>query len=136
MADVDRQAVTKRVYRKLAEPSFRKRLTAVLPDGTRPIIVALPSDRVLGLIIDVARSGGAANVAMPMLNGFLVFTIHIEPDSVGKTAPSGRLSPECTVGLFVERLRIDGGTAVYHFAVERSTGSRDTGSAELVAVGD
>lgn len=97
MANVNRSTLTRYVYQRLAEPDFRQRLTATSPDGSHPIIVALRGDPMAGLLQKLHKAGGAGNVVVPVLNGFVVLAIQSQPQTYsyskqpcdqGKRAPS------------------------------------------------
>lgn len=134
MDDVDRRAeLTRYVYRHLADSRFRERLTAADADGNRPVLVALPEDRVRRVVLDVLAAGGAANVAVPLLNGFVTFAVTLRSHSE-EPASGVRLAADCTIGLFLERARIDGEHAIYRFFIEGVNERTESGSAELVAV--
>lgn len=132
MGDVDREALTRIVYQHLSNRRFSERLVARAADGTRPILVSVPDDRLEPLIHDVMAVGGAANVALPYLNGFVVFALTVDADR-SDIAP--RLATDCTVGLFFARLRSDGEHAAYRFVLENADHT-DAGCAEMVAVAD
>ena len=142
MRDVDRNAITKLVSRKLADPSFRERLTAKAPDGSHPITVALREDPMGDLIAKLVAVGDASNVVVPLLNGFVV--IAMTTNAVGEGVAGGAdlplLTTDCTVGVFLQRARLDAGggpiqDAVYGFVVEGPNHKANAGRAELVAVG-
>ena len=135
MVDVDRSAITELVYRRLADPRFRERLTATAPDGTRPIVVALRDDPVRRVIAEVDALGGSGNVALPMLNGFVVFAVEGDEDAEEVDGEGHLITSECTVGVFFERLRMDGGQGAYRFVIEGPDHRREAGRAELVALG-
>ncbi len=132
MDDVDRSDVTEFVYRRLADPCFRERLTATASDGTRPIVVALRDDPMSRLIADLDQLGGSGNVVMPMLNGFVVIAMRADDDDCAGEVHT--LTPDCTVGVFCARLQADGDHAVYRFAIE-GPDRRESGRAEVVALG-
>jgi hypothetical protein len=139
MRDMDRAELTKAVYNKLTESRFRERLTATAPDGSRPITVALREDSIRSLLERIELVGGSSNVVVPTLNGFVV--ISVVGESGRKRSTDQRpdvLNGHCTVGVFMERLRLDGphGEAVtYLFEVKDRAQKTERGRAELVAVG-
>jgi len=130
MDDVDRSALTQAVFKKLAaDKEFRQRLTARNDEGAHPIVVALRDDAMADVLNQVMIHGGAANVIVPYLNG-LVGVSMINGALVSDDDPEvDALDPACTVGVFLERLRMDG-PSTYTFP----GGVRDSGRAELVAV--
>jgi hypothetical protein len=139
MLDMDRAQLTKLTYTKLADPRFRERLKAVAPDGTRPITIAQRDDQMTFVLDDVIRLGGSSNVVVPFLNGVAVLTMVMDVgahDNHGK--PCNLIKGECTVGVFIERLRSDeafaDGGVLYGFVIERQDLRQDAGQAELVAV--
>lgn len=141
MRDVltDRAEVTRLVYRRLAEPAFRERLLVQDDEGTHPIIVALRSDTVGSLVSEVAAVGGAANVAIPALNGVVFVAMVGEPARPARSATKGtarakHLSASCTVGVFLEQLGYDGGEGRYRFVIEGPERQRERVSAQAVAV--
>lgn len=146
MRDVDRAAVTKYVYKRLADANFRDRLIAAAPDGTRPIAVALREDPLGSLLSHIDNLGGACNVVVPLLNGIVVVAFEISstpPSSAqksrSKTGKTPMLTTACTVGVFIERLRLDAmdaGEATYAFRVEGDKPSSEavTGKAGVVAL--
>lgn len=139
MPDMDRATATRFVYGRLADPRFRRRLTATAPDGSHPIVVCLPEDRFDTLVQQVSARGGAVNVIVPSLGGIIGIDLRIkqsETTALGSRNTGSRLADDCTVGLFVERLKIDVSgveKAGYTFVVE--TDARlDRGSAKVVAL--
>lgn len=136
MADVSQQADEKRtalprlIYRRLKDPSFRRRLT-VGPDGSRPIVVALPTDLMLDVVKRTVDSGGMINVVVPYLNGAVIFTVRAEVEA-GADAKTAQLKDDCTVGLLLERVRLTSEPA-FHFVVD-SGNEPQRGEAELVAL--
>jgi len=135
MGDMDRTTLCRFVYRRLADPLFRERLTAAADDGSRPLIFCLPDDSLRLLVERVKGYGGAANVFVATAPGVLGIDFRASDEKAVPTrAP--RLNEACTVGLFVERLRIDAsgtGRSVYKFAVA-SDDSVDSGTAKVVAL--
>lgn len=75
MGDVDRDAVSRVVYRHLADPAFRERLTARDQDGSRPVLIAVEDDSLESLLRKVQAVGGNANVAVAYLNGVVVLAV-------------------------------------------------------------
>jgi len=139
MPSSDHGAVAEFVYRQLANPAFRQRLTARVADGTRPILIALLEDPLHRLLRQLAEAGGAANVALSLNNGVVVvFTMKEEHHQAGDPAWSGEMgtlvTSQCTVGVFFARLHLDGGEASYCFLIEGTEDRRDTGRAEVVAI--
>jgi hypothetical protein len=139
MVDMDREAITKFVYQRLADPGFRDCLSAGAPDDTRPIVVALRGDAVRGLIDQIVAVGGAANVVIPALNGIVVLVLQAEERRGRKRGEpqAPLLKDDCTVGLLFERLRIDilgNRETAYGFVVEGPDRRREQGRAEIVAV--
>ncbi len=142
MPDMDRAAMTRLVYQRLARPEFRKRLSATAPDGTRPIIVVMRDDPVRTLIDQVRAVGGASNVVLPALNGIMVVAMEAELGSVSADARGG-ITPELlrddsTVGVLFERLVLDmasGGPEVnYTFVLEGPNERTEHGEAKVVAL--
>lgn len=143
MADVDRAAVTEYVYKRLSDATFRGRLTATAPDGTRPIAVVLRDDPLGPLLTHIEHLGGACNVVVPLLNGIVVIAFEVAdtpPErprrSRSERSKSPMLTTACTVGVFVERLRLDEGGATYAFELQRDLPSNEaiSGKAEVVAL--
>jgi hypothetical protein len=137
MPSVDRAAITRDLYRHLANPRFRRGLTAVAPDGTQPVTVALRSDPVSHFLRSITIHGGASNVVIPYLNGFVVFAIRtVDAKKSGDMPPT--IKHDCTVGVFLAQLQVDhvrdGEEAVYHFAFEGPDRRETVGEAEVVAV--
>lgn len=140
MPDMDRAAITRLVYQRLADPKFQRRLTAIAPDGSRPIIVALLDDQMQALIDKVRAAGGVGNVVVPALNGIVVIATEAMPLSrrpLKDPAQAQLLRSDCTVGVFVERLWLEagaGGSAAYDFAVSGPDESTERGHAQVVAL--
>lgn len=114
MADMDRDSLTEMVYRRLATPGFRQRLTATAPDGSRPVLVATRDELMSSILQRLAAMGGAGNVVVPHLNGLVVLAMEAEEPAgqVGKE----QLTATCTVGVLVERMALTGaGTYWFQF---------------------
>ncbi len=138
MHDMDRAAINRMVFHKLSDRAFRQRLTAVAPDGTRPIVAALPSDQLSELIGPIVAVGGGANIVVPWLNGILAFTLFVEhrPDDVPADVDVEGHLGDCTLGVFLARLLVDGGGGRFAYAVTFTDvgGEPTQARAELVAV--
>jgi len=85
--------------------------------------------------------GGAGNVVVPLLNGIIVVALEGEPtEPAGDAGSDGdvqHLTASCTVGVFVERLKLDaspGHEIVYRFTVDGHRKPRPVTRAELVAL--
>jgi hypothetical protein len=131
--DVDRRWLRSYVLRRLADPSFCEGLTAVAPDGSRPVIVALRDDGMTDVLRELHARGGSGNLIVPHFNGYVIVAMTRltgAPDEQHGSEPVA-LTTECTVGLFVERLKMDG-SELYYFVGE--TDSHDFGTAEVVGL--
>lgn len=141
MPNVDRASMTRLIYRRLTDPDFRDRLSAVAPDGSLPIIVTLRDDPMTDLLHKVATAGGAANVVVPALNGFLVIDMEVggSSASAGPGSDTDKLTADCTVGVFVARLAVDNDAATYHLIMEpddeATAHDHAGGRAKVVALG-
>ncbi len=112
----------------------------------RPIAVALREDPLEPLLVHIQQLGGACNVVMPLLNGVVVVAFELAgpPSAAARESRSepgtaAVLTTACTVGVFVERLRMDAsvaGEAIYAFKVQRNRPSDEavSGKAEVVAL--
>jgi hypothetical protein len=139
MVEMTRDEVARIILQRLAEPAFRKRLSATTADGSHPIVVSYISEQVKDMLAQVDGAGGAANVAIPCVNGIMVLAV-TSPEGLpsADTLGSGTLNPHCTVGVLLQRLKWDGGNAIY-FMVEPSGEANgdmrpSSGRAELVAL--
>lgn len=134
MPDMERAAMTEFVYRRLADPAFRDRLTAKAPDGSKPIVIALRTDSVRWLLGQVDAAGRSANVVVPFLNGAYVIAMDEVPEAETKGEQRHRLTADCTVGVLIERLSCDGNSGTYTFVVDGPADGIGAGRAELVAL--
>lgn len=137
MPDMDRADLTRMIYRKLLDPRFRHRLSARDTEGSHPILVAMRTDRMMAMLHQVESVGGAANVIVPSLNGFLVLAVEADetPDDAPGAVPT--LDAASTVGAFLELLRLEvpsGDNYSCRFVVDGT--QPESGFAELVAIGD
>jgi hypothetical protein len=107
MVDERRQAVAKDALSRLAERSFRQKLTAVAPDGSRPVIPALLEDRFYEVVEQVHRSGGVGNVVVPFAAGLIILALHTSHVSNDESIDYPMLSPEVTVGVVIARFLQD-----------------------------
>jgi len=107
MADVDRDAVVAAILGRLQESSFRK-LLAVAPDGTRPILPALLSDTFASVLKEAHVAGGIANLVVPVSNGYFVVQLRTSPAAAHEIASKPALRADCTVGVLLARLIQDG----------------------------
>lgn len=131
MLDMDREALTEMVYRRLSNPSFRKRLTARAPDGSHPLVVATRDELVSSVLDRLQSTGGSGNVVAPMLNGLVVLAIHASSDDDAGDELPASITTDCTLGVLIERMRLDGG-GLHRFVVEGPSPS--LGQAEVVAL--
>lgn len=139
MPDMDRAELGRLVYRRLTDSGFRTRLKATAPDGTRPIIVTLRTDPVSTLLGHLAAVGGAGNVVVPTLNGVVILAMQAthDIDPPGRDVAEPLLCDDCTVGVLLERLKLDvtaGQPVLYHFVVAGPGSRVDRAHAEVVAV--
>lgn len=130
MDDVQRQELNRLVMRSLQDRAFRERLTARDSKGLHPILIVGLDDSLRSMLAKVQDAGESANVVVPYLNGVMVVAVDI---MVGSADPMiGLLTPDCTVGVLLERLRQDAddeGAAVFGVP-DSPTSAR----AELVAL--
>lgn len=138
MPEMNRTDMTRLIHRKLLDADFRQCLTAQDAEGAHPIVVAMRSDSMITVLRELESVGGAANVVVPALNGFVAVVIHADPTpEVGFTTATPMLGAGSTVGTFLEMLRLEvpaGEHCSCRFVV---TGQhRGSGQAELVAIGD
>jgi hypothetical protein len=84
-----RVAVARRIFRATSDPAFGKYLPVRMPDGERPIVIALRDDTVGYLFDRVDDYGGAANVIVDL--GLTIGIITVTPDppraAVGSSHP-------------------------------------------------
>lgn len=137
MLDMDRAKLTEMVYRRLSDPSFRRRLTATAPDGSHPVVVVTREDSVSFMLSRLDASGGTGNVVAPFLNGLVVLAMDatVPTPKGGEEVPS--LTTDCTVGVLVERMLMDmprGGSSVYQFIIKGGSTEERRGHAEMVAL--
>lgn len=99
---VSRIQRTKRIMRTIglrAEPFQLFRLE----DGTSPMVVALPNERISEVLDRVRRVGGSANVAVAYAKNFEMLTLQ---DSASTNAQGELLiSEDISIGLLALRLR-------------------------------
>ncbi len=133
MLDMDRGALTEMVYRRLSNPSFRERLTARAPDGSHPLVLTTGDELMSSVLQRLEAIGGSGNVVAPMLNGLVVLAVNTRvPDEGGVTDEQpAAITADCTVGVFIERMRFDG-AGLYRLMAEGTSPS--LGRAEVVAV--
>lgn len=134
MASMDREQVLRFVYRRLADPALRARLIVRDSEGTSPLLVALREDKMRDVLADLSAMGGAANLVVPLLNGVAILALSAD-EAVDRDEPSpgDLLAAECTVGVLLERLHMDGDEARYAFVMHEQ-GSHRHGQAELIAI--
>lgn len=134
MDDVDRTEITRYVFDRLADPRWRQMMTVANKDGEKPVLVALRSDKVGRVLDNVMKAGGAANTVVPHLGGYVIITMEAANQSrPGK--PKGNLSRDCTVGVLLEQLHLDGGGSTYSFSTDaKGTKAASAGRAELVGL--
>jgi len=119
--DVDRSALTADVAKKLVEPGFAKLLSAVAPDGTTPVIPALRSDVLEDILKDVQAAGGAGNIVVPVMNGYLVIALKFVNSRKAADHDAATLAAKMTIGVLIARIMEDGGkgaTLTYRIAIE------------------
>jgi hypothetical protein len=106
--------------------------------------VALRDDPVSRLLDQIRATGWTGNVAIPVLNGFVILAVKL--DAVMETEAEGqncrdrvKLRTDCTVGVFLERLKVDlgarPGAVCYGFELEGPGRYFERGRAELVGLG-
>lgn len=138
MVSMDRQEANRLVYRRLIEPAFRERLTAVDADGNHPILVVLPSDSVDNLLTQLGSVGGAANVVTPFLNGLVALTMHAANNPLATPVDLPRLRRDCTVGVLLAQVLQDlpdrQGAVGYQFVVAGHDSTDSLARAELAAL--
>lgn len=75
MDDDARSAATRTVYRHLRRAAFRECLPVLTSDGDRPVIVALPDDRVASVVRQVRAAGGSGNVVVARSADLVVLAV-------------------------------------------------------------
>jgi len=122
MPDMQRDDVVSWVYRRLGDHDFTRQLTAKAPDGSRPVVVVMPEDTMPALGGQILAVGGAANVAVPFLNAVMVFALHAEHgDDDIDPCDGNLLATDCTVGLLMARIGVDGGGMTYRYMADGAT---------------
>jgi hypothetical protein len=111
MRDVNRDSIVEHALGRLVDQSFREKLTAVLPDGSRPIVPALLSDPLIDVLRQVHSGGGAGNVLVPVApngKGYCVIAMRVRSVADSESAGRDVLSSEITMGVLIARALQDG----------------------------
>lgn len=135
MPDMSRGDLSRLVYSLLCVPSFRSKLVATTSDGAKPIVIALRSDLVGGVLREVTAHGGNANVVVEAGEGVVILSIDDGPAEqiAANDGDVPTLTSDCTVGVLMARLFADGDRARYRFVSPGPEGSAPVaGSAQLV----
>jgi len=142
MADDRHKDIAREALGRLAERSFRNKLTAIAPDLSRPVIPALRDDPFYRVVEQVNRSGGAGNVVVPFASGLVILALHVTHVSRDEANDHPLLSADVTVGLVLTRFLQDvdeGASMVYAMPYACSHGGDDDAelaSAELSGIAE
>jgi hypothetical protein len=98
--------MVKAVAKRLIKPEFAALLTAVAPDGTKPVIPALLSDKLAEVNEQLEAAGGCGNVVIPFANSVAILVMKKAPSRTRKHPPQV-LHGDCTMGVFIARIAQD-----------------------------
>lgn len=105
--ELRRIQATQRVMKALARLSAREALPVVLPDGSTPVVVTIPEERVSDMVARLDRAGGHANVVIDYVDYFSVadFASNDFP-SAGAGDDLADVHQLSTVGLLIDWLKL------------------------------
>ena len=106
MSSSEREEIARAIAKRLIEPEFAALLTAVAPDGTKPVIPALVTDKLADVKEQLDAAGGTGNVVVPFANTIAILVMKRAPVRVRKHLPPV-LDGESTMGLFIARIAQD-----------------------------
>ncbi len=95
-----RDDATRRVMKSLARPHTAGALSLRLDDGTRPVVVALPYEKVSEVVARVRAIGGKANVAVAHAQNFHTLVMDLEGRS-STSRPVVEITQDLSMGMFV-----------------------------------
>ena len=101
--DHERDLLMKRVGRAMLLPAEHSGLTVARPDGTRPVVPALASDRVPDILHAVREAGGCANVVMA--DGPTLISFAIREDGEAHGPDDVPVHSDTTMGMFLTLVR-------------------------------
>ena len=113
----ERAELSRRVGRAMLLPPEQSGLTVVRADGTRPVVLALPTDTLASVLRQVHELGGSANVVLPRAGNLLVLAVRGDGQHEG--TDDVPVYPSTNMGMFLE-LVLHHGT-VRSFLVEPDT---------------
>jgi hypothetical protein len=108
---VDRAEFSKRIFERLSDPNFRSLLEMRDDDGSYPIVTAMMDDSLSSMILSVLRSGGSANVAISVHNGFTIVSMSAKAAASKAALLGSKLLEEQTVREFLASLLLEDGEA-------------------------
>lgn len=98
-----RDDATRRVMKSLARPHASGALSLQLDDGTRPLVVALPFEKVSEVVARVRVIGGKANVAVAHAKNFNTLVMDLNPRTA-TDRPVVEITQDLSMGMFVLRI--------------------------------
>lgn len=100
-----RSLATRRVMKTIARRAHEQPLPVRRPDGTFPVIVALPDDTVVDVGDQVARSGDRANVFVAFDSDLVLIEFVVQHGAPDQDA---QVAHEATsMAMYVELLKLD-----------------------------
>jgi hypothetical protein len=104
-----RDSATRRVMKTIARTFDHETLPLVLPDGSRPIVVALPNETISEVVSRVMSIGGRANVAVAFADRFQTFVMNNNASTSLKVI---EITQDISVGYFLIRLEQNPGKSM------------------------
>jgi len=98
-----RDDATRRVMKSLARPHASGALTLQLEDGTRPLVVSLPFEKVSEVVERVRSVGGRANVAVAHAKNFNTLVMDLSGMSA-TTRPVVEITEDLSMGMFIIKI--------------------------------
>lgn len=128
---ISRSDVAKNVFEMLADPDFISRLGTEREDGSKPIVVAMPTDMLSKVLEDVAAAGDCANIIVPRRRGHVaILGMCVNPALSAAQRLGAAWLSDCKMEDLLVRVAEDGGSATYSFSHDLR--SEDTAAAVLL----
>ncbi|WP_419819220.1 hypothetical protein [Glaciibacter flavus] len=100
--DDRRASLNRKIMKAIATGSVRVAMPYRSPDGTFPVVVALPNDNMSDVAARVIATGGPVNLVIASANSFRVIQMgKIPADEIDNGEPTDEINQELSLGMFL-----------------------------------
>ena len=100
---MSRDDATRRVMKAIATKNPSVRLPYAAEDGTKPLVVALPSELISDVITRVTSIGGHSNIAIAFATNFYLIILHSQ--GIESSDAEMEVTQDISMGMFLLKLQ-------------------------------